>query len=76
MSSDLEDVIESAASDPKTATQDGNSLTSRSIDELIKADKYLAGKRAVANGKSAWGATRPTRVVLPDSIGPRCNTDG
>lgn len=46
---DLSSNIETAATQPKSATVDGVSAQSRDIDELIKADRYLARKTANAN---------------------------
>lgn len=54
-----------------TSTVDGRTATAMTIDNLIKADSYLAGKAAVsgtnAHGgpKSAWGAVRMAKVVPP-----------
>ena len=44
-STDLGDAIATAASRPQSATGDNGSVTGRSIDDLIKADQYLAAKR-------------------------------
>lgn len=46
---DLSTDIENAATEPKQASVDGVSAQARDIDELIKADKYLAKKAAVSN---------------------------
>lgn len=45
---DLATAISSAAQGPKSASSDGESVTSHSIDDLIKADKYLTAKRRSA----------------------------
>ena len=50
MSEDLGDTIEEAASNPRRMSGDLGSVDERSIDELIKADQYLAQKRARAAG--------------------------
>lgn len=47
---DLEDTIEEVASSPKKITGDNGSVEEHSIDDLIKADRYLASKRAKAAG--------------------------
>jgi hypothetical protein len=52
LSEDLEDTIRDAAADPASASEDGRSATARSIDELIKADKYLASKAAASGRKT------------------------
>lgn len=49
---DLGDAIANVAAGPKQASADGQSVTSQSIDDLIKADKYLAAKRNTAAGRS------------------------
>lgn len=41
----LEPVIEAAMALPKSATGDNGSATQQSVDDLIKADQYLAGRR-------------------------------
>jgi len=38
--SDSDIDVETAATEPERITVDGQSVTNRSIDELIKADKY------------------------------------
>jgi hypothetical protein len=64
------DLIESATA-PQSVTTDGVSVTERSVLEQIEADKYAAGKAALAgtnkNGgpKSGWRALRAGRVVPP-----------
>lgn len=43
---DLTQEIETIATGPKRAQGDFGSYENQSIDDLIKADKYLASKRA------------------------------
>lgn len=43
---DLEETIAEAAQNPKAVTVDGTRVEGQTIDELIKADQYLAGKKA------------------------------
>ena len=49
---DLGDAIATAASRPKSATGDNGSVTGQNIDDLIKADQYLAAKRRRGPGFS------------------------
>lgn len=55
---DLDAEIEQAAKDPKSVTVDGETVQSRDIDELIKADRYLAGKTAAAKAKAGIRFTK------------------
>lgn len=48
--SPLEDEIKEAAASPQSASGDGETVTARSLVEMIEADKYLAAKKA-ANSK-------------------------
>jgi hypothetical protein len=48
---DLSSDIEQAATGPKSHMVDGEMAVARSIDELIKADRYLAAKAAAAKGR-------------------------
>jgi hypothetical protein len=43
---DLTDQIEDAAASPKKVTGDAGSVEAHSLDELVKADQYLASKAA------------------------------
>lgn len=43
----IEDAIDRNAKGPSSATVAGQTVTTKSIDELIKADQYLAAKAAV-----------------------------
>jgi hypothetical protein len=56
-----EDIVESSAK-PSSAVVDGNSVTSRTIDEKIKAANYVAGQ--VASGQGHFGL-RFTQLVPP-----------
>jgi len=47
---DLSADIEDAATGPALVTIEGETVKARSIDELIKADRYLAAKAAAAAG--------------------------
>ena len=46
----LTDDIETAASKPKRGKEDGLEIEERSIDEMIKADKYMKSKSALNKG--------------------------
>lgn len=62
--SDLTTQIETEAQKAQQVTVDGQTITRRSIDELIKADQYLAGKEAVAN-KNPFFGLRMRKIVPP-----------
>ena len=64
MSDEIEDAIRDAVNEPASASEDGQSATARSIDELIKADKYLAQKAASAKKKTG---IRFGRFIAGDS---------
>jgi len=60
------DPIETAAAEPQSATVDGQTITNRSVDQLIAADRYAAQKRAV----SAPGfGIRRTRLNPGSAVG-------
>lgn len=44
--SPLEDEIKEAAAGPQSASGDGQTVTDRSLSELIEAEKYLLAKQA------------------------------
>lgn len=48
---DLSDDIETAATKPKSATIDGNTVTAHTLAELIEADQYLKTLDAVDSAK-------------------------
>jgi len=50
---DLSSDIETAATQPESATVDGSSVRARTIQEMIEADKYL--KQNTAKGKNHLG---------------------
>lgn len=45
---DLDETIESVATGPKSVSTDGTTVQAQDVDSLIKADKHLAGKRALS----------------------------
>lgn len=54
---DLSEQIEEAATTPQSVSGDAGSLTERSVDDLIKADQYLAQKAAL-QGTNAKGGKK------------------
>ncbi len=50
MATDLTPEITQAASDPASASVDGQSATARPMGDLVMADQYLAGKAGAAVG--------------------------
>lgn len=65
MPDDIEDIIAEQAAEPASMTTDAGTTTNRSMDDLIKADKHLANKRAAASGSLG---IRLTKVVGPDGV--------
>lgn len=53
--SDLSDDIASAAQKPASASIDGNSVTSRSIDDKLKARDDAAGQEAAQSDRPGLG---------------------
>jgi hypothetical protein len=62
---DLDDTISDAALQPAEAENDSSRVKQQPLPDLIAADQYLKGNAALSGGKSAWGATRPARLVPP-----------
>lgn len=52
---DLSSDIQSAAQGPKSHSMDGEQAVARNIDELIKADRYLAAKANAAATRRLGG---------------------
>lgn len=65
MADELTDLISTTAAEPAEVESDGQRIKAQSLADIIAADKYLKGQAALAGGKSAWGATRPARLVPP-----------
>jgi len=63
---DLESTIADAAENPLRVVGDLGTVEERSIDELIKADKYLAGKTAKTAGKKGFSISV---FRAPDAVG-------
>jgi hypothetical protein len=57
--------IEDAMTSPASASTDGTSATARTVDELIKADKYLAAKGAADRPHRGLRFTR----IIPGGAG-------
>ncbi len=55
MSTDYEALIESESAKAQSMSSDAGSVSRRSIDELIKADRHVSGKRAAANANGLFG---------------------
>ncbi len=66
---DLSDTIENEAQLPASSSDDGQSATGRSIDELIKADQYLAAKAARASRRRGILFTQLTTPGALDDCG-------
>lgn len=60
----LNEKIEELIEQPQSVSVDGQSVTTRSVDELIQADQYLASKK-VGETHSAWKCLRIARVKPP-----------
>lgn len=57
--SHLEDVIQKNAAGPKSVQIDGQRVEQHSIDDVIKADRYLAAKKAA---KSRTGGLKVSKL--------------
>lgn len=62
---DLSDDIETAATSPASASADGVTVTQRSIDEMIKADKHIKADTA---GASPRLGMRIVKLLMPGSV--------
>ena len=62
MADDLDNTIRENAAGPKQASADGVSTQQHSLADQIEADKYLAGKGALA--KKNFGMTR-AKIIPP-----------
>jgi len=66
MADDLKDAIKENAEGPKQAGGDGVKVQQPSLDGQIGADKYLAGKEAVA--KNPAKAFVRVKIVPPGTV--------
>jgi hypothetical protein len=62
--SDLSEQIEADALKPQSVTNDGVSVSRRSLTEQIEADKYLASKAATAS-PAAMFRSMTCKIVAP-----------
>lgn len=64
------ETLEQAANDPASATSDGLTVQSRSVDELIKLDEHLQKRaaRAASTRRSGWAKLRMAQVVPPGTV--------
>ncbi len=64
---DLTSAIETTAAGPKSVTQDGASVTSQSVGDMIDADRYLAAKKLAKKGpmglRGMFGRFKPPGAV-------------
>ncbi|HOF17397.1 MAG TPA: hypothetical protein PK082_00680 [Phycisphaerae bacterium] len=66
MTDEIEDILEQAASEPASASGDGTTVQQHSLDQLIRADKYLSGKRAAhADPRKAFARMK---IVPPGTV--------
>lgn len=65
MPEEIEDAIEDAAITPKSVEGDEGKVTARDIDELIKADEYLASKTAM---RKKGKGIRFSKMIPPGSL--------
>lgn len=70
---DLTDIIEQTAAEPAKAEVDGRKAEGQPLPDLIAADRYLAGKEALAGTNAAGGQKsgfRALRMAKGVSTGP------
>jgi len=62
--------FEQAADDPASATSDGLTVQSRSVDDLIKLDDHLQKKaaRAASRRRTGWAKLKIAQVVPPGTV--------
>ena len=73
---DLADTITDQAGKPASFSEEGRSESARSLDDLIKADIYLAGK--AARSKRRRGISF-TKMIAPGALsdqGGTCSSGG
>lgn len=64
------ETFEQAATDPASATSDGLTIVSRSVDDLIKLDQYIQAKtaRQAAPRRSAWARVKMAQAIPPGTV--------
>ncbi|MBY0515100.1 MAG: hypothetical protein K2P78_14500 [Gemmataceae bacterium] len=68
---DLSPQIEQAGSDPASVSVDGLTVAAKPVDQLIKADQYLAAKSAASGRRRGL---RFSKVINPGTVSDG-NTD-
>lgn len=61
---DITDTIETQATQPAAVTVDGQSVTNRSVADLIAADKYLRSQ-ATVDDECLYGGASHRKIVPP-----------
>lgn len=61
----IDESIETAAAEPQSFTADGESVTSRALEELIRTRDALATRRVVTGRRSAWKGIVVARGQTP-----------
>jgi hypothetical protein len=62
---DLSEQIAQAAADPASVSSDGQSVTARGTEELIRADQHLAQRQA---GRRPLRGIAITRLIAPGAL--------
>lgn len=69
MSDEISDKISSTAQGPKRVRTDAGEVESHDLESMIAADKYLAGKSAVASTQSnTRRGLRFNKLIPPGSL--------
>lgn len=68
MTEELEDTILENAQGPAEARGDSGSMKQHSLPDQIDADKYLAGKGALADPKKKTMGVRFVKLVPPGGV--------
>lgn len=66
MADEITDQIKQATEEPAAVAQDGTSVTSRPIADLIAADKHVAAKKAASKG---FGGLLRQQLKPPSALG-------
>lgn len=65
---DIDGLIESSGK-ASSITVDGQSVTRRSLSELIELDKHIATKQTSCRNAGGWGSIRMSKVSPPTATG-------
>lgn len=68
MSDDLSSTISTAAGGPAQASGDEGSVRQQPLGDLIEADRYLAGKSALADRTRKTFGVRMGKLIPPGSV--------